>query len=284
MRRNHSEVLAAEAKGRLLQTLSSGFRRIARTATAQRLYEQVVWNQIKEGPVPEHIGVILDGNRRWAVKHGLDPCKGHAKGAQKLEEFLGWCEEIDKVHTVTAYVFSTENFRRSEHEVNEIFTLLREYLGRLLHDERIVKNEIRVKMIGRTHVLPEGFQELIRKVEEKTAHYERRFFNIAIAYGGRGEIIDAVRALAQAVQQGEVTPDSIDEQVFERYLYTAHLPRPYPDLIIRTSGEIRLSNFLTWQGAYSELCFLDVYWPDFRRLDLLRAIRVYQRRQRRFGV
>jgi tritrans,polycis-undecaprenyl-diphosphate synthase [geranylgeranyl-diphosphate specific] len=283
-REDFSELVAGRLKSRLGRAIGRGFRRVARTGAAQKVYEQILWNQIKEGPIPEHIGVILDGNRRWAVRQGLDPWAGHARGARKLEEFLGWCEQIDAIRAVTAYVFSTENFKRSEREVGEIFRLLEEYLQRLLHDERIVRNQIRVKMIGRTHVLPARFQELVRQVEEKTAHYERRFFNIAIAYGGRGEIIDAVRAIARAVLQGELSTDKIDEAVLEGYLYTAHLPRPSPDLIIRTSGEIRLSNFLTWQGAYSELCFMDVYWPDFRRLDLLRAIRVYQRRRRRFGA
>ena len=132
-------------------------------------------------------------------------------------------------------------------------------------------------------MLPEEFQQLIRQVEEKTAGYRKHYFNFAIAYGGRTEIVDALRSLALSVKEDKIRPEDIDEKLIESYLYTAHLPKCSPDLIIRTSGEVRLSNFLTWQGAYSELCFVDVSWPDFRKLDLLRAIRMYQHRQRRFG-
>ena len=251
--------------------------------SVQRIYESLVWSQIQGGPIPEHIGVILDGNRRWARSRGLAPWKGHEQGARKMEDFLDWCGDISEIRSVTLYAFSTENFKRSEKEVTEIFRLLKEYLNSLLKDERIVKNEIRVKMLGRIEMLPEEFQELIRQVEEKTAHYRKQYFNFAIAYGGRTEIVDAVRSLAEDVKEGKLSLDNISEKVIESYLYTAHLPNCSPDMIIRTSGEVRLSNFLTWQGAYSELCFVDVYWPDFRKLDLLRAIRMYQHRQRRFG-
>jgi tritrans,polycis-undecaprenyl-diphosphate synthase [geranylgeranyl-diphosphate specific] len=243
----------------------------------------MVWNQIRGGPIPEHIGVILDGNRRWARSRGLAPWKGHAQGAKKMEDFLDWCSEINEIRSVTLYAFSTENFKRSEEEVSEIFRLLKEHLSSLLRDERIVKNEIRVKMLGRIQMLPSELQDLIRQVEEKTADYGKHYFNFAIAYGGRTEIVDAVRSLASNVKEEQLKLEEISEKVIESYLYTAHLPKCSPDLIIRTSGEVRLSNFLTWQGAYSELCFVDVYWPDFRKLDLLRAIRMYQHRQRRFG-
>lgn len=200
-----------------------------------------------------------------------------------MEDFLDWCGEIDAIRSITLYTFSTENFKRSEREVSEIFRLLKQYLNSLLKDERVVKNEIRVKMLGRIEMLPDEFQDLIRKVEAKTAHYRNKYFNFAIAYGGRTEIVDAVRNLAEHVKDDKLNLDDISEKLIEKYLYTAHLPNCNPDLIIRTSGEIRLSNFLTWQGAYSELCFVDVYWPDFRKLDLMRAIRMYQHRQRRFG-
>jgi tritrans,polycis-undecaprenyl-diphosphate synthase [geranylgeranyl-diphosphate specific] len=200
-----------------------------------------------------------------------------------MEDFLDWCGDIDEFRSVTLYAFSTENFKRSEKEVEEIFRLLKEYLNSLLKDERIVRNEIRVKMLGRLEMLPREFRDLIREVEEKTANYKRQYFNFAIAYGGRTEIVDAVRSLAESVKEEKLSLNDINEEVIERYLYTAHLPNCSPDMIIRTSGEVRLSNFLTWQGAYSELCFVDVYWPDFRKLDLLRAIRMYQHRQRRFG-
>jgi len=252
-------------------------------AAVQKFYEGIVWNQIRQGPIPEHIGIILDGNRRWAIKRGLDPWVGHELGAQKVEDFLDWIGEIEKVRTVTLYAFSTENFQRPPQEVSAIFRLLKDHLNGLLRDERIRKNQIRVKVLGRTQMLPDELQELIRKVEESTAHFERHYFNFAVAYGGRTEIVDAVSSLALDVKEERLNLQQIDEKVIEGYLYTAHLPKSSPDLIIRTSGEIRLSNFLTWQGAYSELFFVDVFWPAFRKLDLFRAIRMYQKRQRRYG-
>jgi tritrans,polycis-undecaprenyl-diphosphate synthase [geranylgeranyl-diphosphate specific] len=260
-----------------------GMRATLERTSVQKIYESMLWNQIQSGPIPEHIGVILDGNRRWARSRGLDPWKGHEQGARKMEDFLDWCSDINAIRSITLYAFSTENFKRSEKEVTEIFRLLKEYLNSLLKDERVVKNEIRVKMLGRIEMLPKEFQELIRQVEEKTADYRKHYVNFAIAYGGRTEIVDAVRSLAESVKEEKLSLEDINEKVIESYLYTAHLPNCSPDMIIRTSGEVRLSNFLTWQGAYSELCFVDVYWPDFRKLDLLRAIRMYQYRQRRFG-
>ncbi len=277
------EGAATRAKKRFSSLANRGMRAALERTSVQKIYESMVWNQIRGGPIPEHIGVILDGNRRWARSRGLAPWKGHEQGAKKMDDFLDWCGEISDIRSITLYAFSTENFKRSEKEVTEIFRLLKEYLNSLLKDERIVKNEIRVKMLGRIEMLPEEFQELIRQVEEKTAHHQKRYFNFAIAYGGRTEIVDAVRSLAENVKEKKLSLDEINESVIESYLYTAHLPKCSPDLIIRTSGEVRLSNFLTWQGAYSELCFVDVYWPDFRKLDLLRAIRMYQHRQRRFG-
>ena len=277
------ERASARAKRKLSSLATRGMRATLERTSVQKVYEAMVWSQIRGGPIPGHIGIILDGNRRWARSRGLAPWKGHAQGARKMEDFLDWCGEIDEIRSITLYTFSTENFKRSEREVTEIFRLLKQYLNSLLKDERVVRNEIRVKMLGRIEMLPEEFQDLIRQVEEKTAHYRNKYFNFAIAYGGRTEIVDAVRCLAQSVKEEKLSLDDISERLLEKYLYTAHLPNCSPDLIIRTSGEVRLSNFLTWQGAYSELCFVDVYWPDFRKLDLMRAIRMYQHRQRRFG-
>jgi tritrans,polycis-undecaprenyl-diphosphate synthase [geranylgeranyl-diphosphate specific] len=277
------EPASTRAKKRLSSLVTRGMRATLERTSVQKVYEAMVWSQIRGGPIPGHIGIILDGNRRWARSRGLAPWKGHAQGARKMEDFLDWCGEIEEIRSITLYTFSTENFKRSEKEVTEIFRLLKEYLNSLLKDERVVKNEIRVKMLGRIEMLPDEFQDLIRQVEEKTAHYRKKYFNFAIAYGGRTEIVDAVRNLAEHVKEEKLNLDQISEKLIEKYLYTAHLPNCNPDMIIRTSGEIRLSNFLTWQGAYSELCFVDVYWPDFRKLDLMRAIRMYQHRQRRFG-
>jgi len=158
-----------------------------------------------------------------------------------------------------------------------------EKLTQILTDPRIHENKVHVKIIGRRNLLPKALQELSKKVEEATNGYSEHFLNVALAYGGRAEIVDAAKKLAQEVEKGRLKPDAIEEEMFEKYLYTSHLPKQDPDLIIRTSGEERLSGFLLWQSAYSELLFLDIFWPDFRRIDLLRAFRTFQRRKRRFG-
>jgi tritrans,polycis-undecaprenyl-diphosphate synthase [geranylgeranyl-diphosphate specific] len=207
---------------------------------------------------------------------------GHRYGADKIEDLLDWCLDLG-VKSITLYAFSTENFRRSPKEVNEIMQIAEEKLRIILEDEKIHKNKIRVKAIGRLDLLPKKLQGLIRRVEESTKNYDERFLNVALAYGGRAEIVDATKKIARKVERGDLTVKEIDEKLFEEYLYTAHLPKQDPDLIIRTSGEERLSGFLSWQSAYSELCFLDMNWPEFRRIELLRAVRTYQRRKRRFG-
>lgn len=247
-----------------------------------KVYEKWLWHQVKNGFMPEHIAIILDGNRRWALEHALNPWIGHHIGAEKVEQLLDWCLDL-KVKSVTLYVFSTENFRRPPKEVEEIMKLAEDKMRQLFSDERIHKHKIRVKVIGRLGLLPKSFQELIRQVEESTKNYDQFFLNLALAYGGRAEIVDAAKKIAQKVKEGNLAYENIDEETFEKFLYTSHLEKQDPDLIIRTSGEERLSGFLLWQCAYSELCFLDVYWPEFRRIDLLRAVRTYQKRKRRFG-
>ena len=247
-----------------------------------RLYEKWLWHQVENGRKPEHIAIILDGNRRWASELSLNPWFGHDYGAEKTEDLLGWCLALG-VKSITLYAFSTENFQRSSREVDEIMRIIEEKLGELLTDERIHKNRVRVKVIGRPNLLPESLQGMIKRVEEATKDYDEHFLNLALAYGGRAEIVDAAREIAEKVENGVLAADEIDEELFEGHLYTAHMPQQDPDLIIRTSGEERLSGFLLWQSAYSELCFLDVYWPAFRRIDLLRAIRTFQMRKRRFG-
>ncbi|MEM3506885.1 MAG: polyprenyl diphosphate synthase, partial [Candidatus Bathyarchaeia archaeon] len=176
-----------------------------------------------------------------------------------------------------------ENFPRTKDEVENIMNIIEKEALELYNDKRLHKNRVHVKAIGRVDLLPQSLRETLKKVEESTKDYEDHYLNIAIAYGGRAEIIDATKKIAEDIKNNKLNPKDITEELFMKYLYTAHLPNPYPDLIIRTSGEERLSGFLLWQSAYSELCFLDVYWPDFRKIDLLRAIRTYQRRKRRFG-
>jgi tritrans,polycis-undecaprenyl-diphosphate synthase [geranylgeranyl-diphosphate specific] len=248
-----------------------------------KLYEKWLWYQIKNEKSPEHIAVILDGNRRWAGGRSLPTWLGHKEGADKVEDLIGWCFDYLNVKSITLYAFSTENFLRQASEVEGIMKLAEEKLTKILTDQRIHKDEVHVRIIGRQALLPEQLQGLVKRVEEATKDYNEHFLNIALAYGGRAEIVDAARKLAHEVEKGRLKPDAIEEQLFEKYLYTAHLPKQDPDIIIRTSGEERLSGFLLWQSAYSELFFLDIYWPDFRRIDLLRAVRTFQKRKRRYG-
>jgi tritrans,polycis-undecaprenyl-diphosphate synthase [geranylgeranyl-diphosphate specific] len=250
---------------------------------AYKFYEKWLWHQVKDGVKPDHIAIILDGNRRWASEKDLNPLLGHEMGAEKVEELLDWCLKLG-VKSVTIYAFSTENFRRPKNEVEEIMRIAEKKLQKILMDERIHKNKVRVKVIGRVSLLPENLQKTIMDVENTTQNYDEHFLNVAFAYGGRAEIVDATRKIADKVKRKELSPEEVDEKTFEKYLYTSHMPNQDPDLIIRTSGEERLSGFLLWQSAYSELCFLDVYWPDFRLIDLLRAVRTFQKRKRRFGA
>jgi tritrans,polycis-undecaprenyl-diphosphate synthase [geranylgeranyl-diphosphate specific] len=224
----------------------------------------------------------LDGNRRWANDQEINPWLGHKQGAETVEYLLDWCQML-KVKFVTLYTFSTENFSRPASEVEEIMRIAEAKFRKLLTDPRIHKNRVHVKVIGRINLLPGGLQKLIGDVEKATADYDNQFLNFAFAYGGRAEIVDAAKTIASKVKAGELNVEDVDESTFEKYLYTSHMPKQDPDMIIRTSGEERLSGFLLWQAAYSELLFLDVFWPDFRLIDLLRAIRTFQHRRRRFG-
>lgn len=249
---------------------------------AYRMYENWLWQQVKNGVKPEHIAIILDGNRRWASENELNPWLGHRQGAETVEHLLDWCLKFN-VKFITLYAFSTENFSRTSQEIEEIMRISEDKFRKLLTDERIHKNKVHVKVIGRTNLLPEGLRQVIIDVENATANYDNIFLNFAFAYGGRAEILDAAKIIAGQVKDGKLELDDINESLFEKYLYTSHMTKQEPDLIIRTSGEERMSGFLLWQSAYSELVFLDVYWPDFRFIDLLRAIRTYQLRMRRHG-
>jgi len=271
-------------KGRSSRYVSKFISLCVSNRLAVRAYEWVLWNQIREGKIPSHIGVILDGNRRWAQARGLPSLEGHDAGARKVEEMLNWCREIGGIKTVTIYALSTENLSRDKEELHEILALLKKYLKALIENKRIRDDRVRVKVIGRTDLLPADLQDQIKQLDEMTKDYNSRYLNLAIAYGGRMEIMDAVKQIATKVERGELSSLMLDEKIIETHLYTSHLPNPHPDLIIRTSGEERLSNFLLWQSAYSEFYFLDVYWPSFRKIDLMRAIRGYQQRQRRFGT
>ena len=258
-------------------------KRVLSIIGVYKAYEKWLLFQVKNYGKPEHVAIILDGNRRWANEKEVNPWLGHKKGAETVEQLLDWCERLG-VKSVTLYTFSTENFRRSPGEVEEIMRIAEEKFRELLTDERIHRNKVHVKVIGRVSLLPESLQQLIAEVEKATEDYDKQFLNFAFAYGGRAEIVDATKLIAEKVKNGELDVDDVNESTFEKYLYTSHMPNQEPDLIVRTSGEERLSGFLLWQAAYSELCFLDVYWPDFRLIDLLRAFRTFQRRKRRYGA
>jgi len=255
---------------------------LLRATGAYRFYENRLSWQVEDGPVPGHIGIILDGNRRWAQDKRFSVDVGHAHGADVVEKLLDWCHEIG-IKSITLYVLSTENLHRTSEEVQELFRLIEERLTNLLNDRRIYDYRVRVKGIGEFGLLPASLLAILREVEARTAAYDGHFLNIAVAYGGRAEITDVVKSIADDVKKGTLAPEAITEETIASRLYTAHLPNPEPDLIIRTSGEERMSGFMLWQGAYSELIFMDVYWPAFRKIDLLRAIRTYQKRKRRLG-
>ncbi|MEM3541682.1 MAG: polyprenyl diphosphate synthase [Candidatus Methanomethylicia archaeon] len=257
-------------------------RRLLEVTGIYKIYEKWLWRQIKDGEKPIHVGIILDGNRRWARENKLPPWAGHEKGAEKAKEVIKWCYEAG-INTLTLYVFSMENFNRSKEEVEAIMRLAKKYADMYMDDENIHEKKVRIKVLGRKDLLDNDLREKIEKLEYSTKDYNERYLNIALAYGGRTEIVDAVKEICKRVKSGEMDVNQIDEKVIEKFLYTSHLPQPYPDLIIRTSGEERLSGFLLWQSAYSELIFLDVYWPEFRKIDFLRALRTYQRRNRRYG-
>ena len=194
---------------------------------------------------------------------------------------LEWSIELG-IEIITVYAFSTENFNRPEHEVEGLMKLFVKNFKRLVDHEKIHRNEVKVKVVGRTELIPESVRDAIQEAEDATAHYDKRLFNIAIGYDGRLEIIDSFKKIIKQVQAGEITIDDVDEDLVSQNLYTEGLADP--NLIIRTSGEERLSGFLLWQSSYSELYFCETLWPELRKVDFIRAIRSYQERERRFGV
>ena len=233
-------------------------------------------------PVPLHIGVIMDGNRRFAKRLMKQPWKGHEWGSEKAREFLGWCREMGVRH-ITMYAFSVQNFNRPKKEFDYIMKLFEQEFKQILvdmeHDAH--KYKVRIRFLGRIHMLPKNLQALFKKVEDATQNYNNYFLNLAIAYGGQEEITDAVIKIARELSAGLIKPNAINEELIRHSLYTNG--QPYPDLIIRTGGERRLSNFMLWQGAYSELFFIDKMWPEITKRDFKKAVGDYQSRQRKFG-
>ena len=230
------------------------------------------------GMLPEHIGIIMDGNGRWAQKRGLPRSAGHKQGARTFREIVRYCRSIG-IRYLTVYAFSTENWKRPRSEIDAIMNLLRDYLDEL---ERHSDEEQGVlRFIGDMAPLAEDLRQRIADVQERTAGREGITVNIALNYGGRHEIVHAVQQAVSLARQGTLTPEAVDEALVDSLMYTAG--QPPVDLIIRPSGEQRISNFLLWQGAYAEFVFMDVLWPDFTPGDLDRAIAEFQRRSRRFG-
>jgi len=247
-----------------------------------RLYEWYISRNLRPELMPKHVAIIMDGNRRFSKMQGnLDAVEGHKKGISTLERVLDWCVDLG-IEIVTAYAFSTENFNRPPQEVEGLMKLFKENFEGIARNKKIHNNEVRVKAVGKLELLPEDVREAIRIAEKSTANYNKRLVNIAIGYDGRMEIVDAIKKIANEVQEGKITTDDINEELVNENLYTAGLEDP--NLIIRTSGEERLSGFLLWQSSYSELYFCDSLWPELRKVDFLRALRSYQQRERRFGV
>jgi len=236
--------------------------------------------EIKRDPVPEHVAIIMDGNRRFATGLGLAPGAGHLFGRDKVEEVMGWCFEL-KIKNLTLYAFSTENFKRDTGEVELLMKLCKNELDKAAKDSRIHKNQVKVRVIGHIESLPKDLRESAQVLLNETKNYDKYSLNIALAYGGREEIVRAIRNIAKDVKGGSLKIKDITEPTVSKYMYTNELPDP--DLILRTSGEERISNFLLWQLAYSELYFSDVFWPAFSKRDFLKAIRTCQQRKRRFG-
>jgi len=229
--------------------------------------------------IPTHVAIIMDGNGRWATSKGLTRQIGHERGVEALRRTVRAAGDLGVKH-LTVYAFSTENWRRPAREINFLFSLLRNYVRQDL--KRLNSEGVKITMIGRKDNLPPDVANLIQEAEDTTAENTDFYLNIGFNYGGREEILQAVRKAAAGLSDGSFKSEDISEDVFSKLLYTGG--QPDPDILIRTSGERRISNFLLWQAAYAELIFMDLYWPDFTHEDLARAIEIYQSRDRRFGA
>jgi undecaprenyl diphosphate synthase len=241
--------------------------------------ERAVYAALKPGCLPQHVAIIMDGNGRWAGRRSLKRFLGHQQGAESVQLVTETASRIG-LPWLTLYAFSLENnLRRPRAEVNFLMRLLKTYLESNV--QRMMDNNVRMRYIGRTHDLPRDVQEKMRWVEETTAPNTGTTLTLALNYGGRSELVDAFRGLAAEITHRGLSPDRITEEDIHRHLYTAQMPDP--DLLIRTSGELRISNFLLWQVAYTEIFVTERYWPDFRGIHLLEAIADFQRRERRYG-
>ncbi|MBT9448031.1 MAG: isoprenyl transferase [Desulfobacterales bacterium] len=229
--------------------------------------------------LPRHIAIIMDGNGRWAKKRLLNRVKGHEEGTESVRVIVRTCREIG-IEVLTLYAFSTENWRRPKYEVKSLMAILKRFLISELNE--MLANKIRFNAIGQIERMPGDVQAVIRDTMAATSHNKGMVLNLALSYGSRDEIVLAVQKAAADVQNGLLAPDDLTPDLFSEYLYTKGMPDP--DLLIRTSGEMRISNFLLWQIAYSEIYITDILWPDFRKEALLEAVRHYRKRERRFGM
>lgn len=245
----------------------------------EELNTEELYLLIKGEILPRHIAIIMDGNGRWAEKRGLPRLAGHREGIKSVRDAATLCRELD-ISALTIYAFSVENWMRPRREVVTLMSLLEQYLQKELNT--LMKNEIRFKTIGWIDQLPASVIKWIRKVEDKTEKNDKMILTLALSYSGRAEIVDAINKIIQDYKNGRLKDEKMTELILSGYLYTNFLPEP--DLLIRTSGETRLSNFLLWEIAYTELYFTKTLWPDFRRRDMLLAILDYQKRERRFGL
>jgi len=289
MKKSHVRRKISELEDRAIETqfARSVMHKIKRNklfqliqSETERIKAKKMMEEIKQHEVPRHLAIIMDGNRRYALYEGMDVRQGHKIGGDKLEEVVGWCHEVG-IEGLTVFAFSTDNFKRPKEEVDHLMDLFEKDLNKLAEDKRTHENEVRIRVIGQIEKLPERVVKAAQKVMEATKNYKKHYFNIAIGYGGREEIVEAVKKIAQAVKEGRIKLEDIKKDMISSYLYTSDSPDP--DLILRTSGEERISNFLLWQLAYSELYFTDIYWPVLKKTDFLEVIRSYQRRQRRYG-
>ncbi|MGC9092152.1 MAG: isoprenyl transferase [Bacteroidota bacterium] len=251
-------------------------RKVASSNTGDRKIQQKL---ISSGSIPQHIAIIMDGNGRWAKKHGLPRVAGHREGVNSVRDVVEACGQLG-VKYLTLYTFSTENWKRPQREV----AMLMRLLLKALRDEtdRLRKNNVRLNVIGDVNALPSEVQAELHDAIEKTKDNTGLTLNLALSYSGRWDILTALRSMVRDAQQGKLTPEEVTEESFSQRLSTASIPDP--DLLIRTSGEMRISNFLLWQTAYTELYVSKTYWPDFRRAHLYEAIADFQHRERRFGL
>lgn len=247
-------------------------------SSLDHLSESELTAKLEPELLPKHVAVIMDGNGRWAELRGLPRIAGHREGINSVREMISQCLELG-IQALTIYAFSQENWNRPTQEISSLMGLLEHYLS--TERASLIEQQVRFRAIGRLELLPQSAQHWVRTTEQETAHLDKMVLTVALSYGGRAEIVDAVRALLIDVQSGAIEAEQVDEALIQRHLYT--YPLSDPDLLIRTSGETRISNFLLWQLAYTELCFTPTLWPDFRRREFLLALLEYQKRERRFG-